>query len=628
LATTVGTAAIGGLTLWRQTEQDTDLKDPTVGITASAKAVEAIEAPPIRFRDVARAVGIRVRHGPGQRNRILPEDTGSGLAWGDYDGDGDWDLYVVNFSAARKGARQTQGSNRLYRNDGGHFTDVTETARVGDAGGFGMGATFADFDNDGLVDLYVTNWGPNRLFHNQGDGTFVEIAQQAGVADSHWSTGVAWGDYDRDGRLDLYVCNYVDYDLEDLDMDQLAETSFGSHTVPFTLNPNSFDPVPNRLYRNRGDGTFAQVAERTGVSNPTGRSLAATFCDLDGDGWLDLYVNNDVSTNKLFRNMLGEFNNQSPRHAGGLPRPENAVVGRDGRTGTRVDRAAAGAVAFVDLSAITGTADPRGSMGLAVGEIGGIHGRPDGLPDLFITHWVAQENALYQSLRLPGGNVEYRDKTRQFRLGEISIDTVGWGTALVDLDLDGRVDLAVANGSTLERPDDPKQLTAEPLFLCWNNGRRFVNIAPAAGRAASARYCARGLAAADYDNDGDIDLAIAVNRAQPLLLRNETKTKNRSLKVLLRGPSAACFGASVQLITNDGANGGASPVVHSGEMWYGADVSFLSMHAPELVFGLGTRSVADRLIVHWADGKESILSHIEPGRVEVVYPRTGGSAAE
>jgi hypothetical protein len=253
-------------------------------------------------------------------------------------------------------------------------------------------------------------------------------------------------------------------------------------------------------------------------------------------------------------------------------------------------------------------------MGLSIGELGGMSGKPDGLPDLFITHWVAQENALYQSLRMPGGELEYRDKTRQFRLGEISIDTVGWGTALVDLDLDGRTDLVVANGSTLERPDHPAELIAEPLFLFWNTGSRFLNVAPAAGRTTSNLHCARGLAAADYDNDGDPDLALALNRSGPLLLRNETHSTNRFLKVTLRGSAAACFGANVEITTGSTTQ----------KAWYGSDASFLSMHAPELIFGLGTRSVVDRLVVQWADGKQSILSNLQPGHLEVVHPEIAG----
>ncbi len=583
--TVLGTTALTGLVLWADARRNTDLGDPTAGVTASAKEAGHVKVPPILFSDVAEAMGIRMRHGPGPRSRTLPEDTGSGVAWGDYDADGDWDLYVVNFPGPPSQASASpEGSNRLFRNDGGHFTDVTEEAGVGDPQGFGMGVTMADYDDDGDIDIYVTNFGPNRLYRNRGDGTFEEVAAEVGVADPSWSTGAAWGDFDRDGHLDLYVCNYVDYDADDLGPELMLDTAAGSYGVPYTLNPNSFDPAPNRLYRNRGDGTFEDVAERVGVSNPGGRSLAATFCDLDGDGWLDLYVNNDVSTNRLYRNMAGDLGAES--------------------------QALSEILLFADLSTITGTADPRGSMGLSVGKIASAGGKADGLPDLFITHWVAQENALYQSLVTSGGDLEYRDKTRQFRLGEISIDTVGWGCALVDIDLDGRVDLAVANGSTLQRQDDPLQLIAEPIFLFWNAGKQFYNAAPAAGEVVSRNHSARGLAAADFDDDGDVDFAVAINRGRLLLLRNETPRTNHFLKVRLRGRSAACFGAKVE-------------VVHAGQrqvQWSGADVTFLSMHAAEMIFGLGKDNKVDRIHVVWADGRESTLTAVPAGRVEVVYP--------
>ena len=265
---------------------------------------------------------------------------------------------------------------------------------------------------------------------------------------------------------------------------------------------------------------------------------------------------------------------------------------------------------FGDLSAITGTADPRGSMGISVGEIGGMSGEPYGLPDLFITHWVAQENAFYQSLTAVPGDLEYRDKSRQFGLGEISTDVVGWGTVLADFDLDGRPDLAVADGSTLEQRDSPLQLISEPMFLFWNDGKRFHNVAPASGEALSRAHSARGLAAADFDGDGDVDLAVAINRGQPLLLRNETETDHRSLTVLLRGPPSACFGAKVEV-----------SVGHRRQVqWFGADVSFLGMHSTALIYGLGDYDIADWVCVRWADGKKTTLARVLAGRVQVVHP--------
>ena len=581
IATIFCTILFAVLAIWIDRWRDTDYGDPSDGVTAASKDTSGIDKPPVRFRDLASDLGIAMRHGPGARTRSLPEDTGSGVAWGDVDGDGDVDLYLVNFRPAEGEAKNADGSNRLYRNDGGRFVDITEKAGVADPEGFGMGASFADFDDDGDLDLYVTNLGPNRLFRNRGDGSFEEVAEAAGVADAAWSTGVAWGDFDRDGKLDLYVCNYLDYEKiqgADKEPEYEFEASGQAQAVPFTLNPNSFDPVANRLYRNLGEGRFEDVAEERGVANPEGRSLAASFCDLDGDGWLDLYVNNDVSTNRLFRST------------GGL--------------GTsRTD--------FLDISTLTGTADPRGSMGLSIAEIGHMTDEADGFPDMFITHWVAQENALYQSLALAEDAFEYRDRTRQLRLGEISIDTVGWGSAFVDFDLDGRVDLVVVNGSTLENPDDRSQLIKEPVFLLWNAGERFVDVAEDAGAATARRHSARGLAAADFDGDGDIDLAVSVNRGAPHLLANETETENRGVRIRLDGPSAACFGARVQVRVGE----------RTDYRWYGSDVGYLGTHAADLIFGLGTSQAADEVRVRWADGRESVLTDVPPGLAEVAYPR-------
>jgi len=587
VGTLLGLLGLGAGALWLANRRDTDLADPTAGLSAAEREEAAIDAPPIRFRDVAAELGVVMRHGPGPRGRTLPEDTGSGIAWGDVDGDGDFDLYAVNIPGPWGAPADPTGLDRLFRNDGERFVDVSDAAGVADAQGFGMGAIFADYDADGDQDLYVTNLGPNRLLRNRGDGTFEDVAALAGVDDPSWSTGAAWGDVDRDGDLDLYVASYVVYDDGGLDADVLSEAAGGEATIPFTLNPNSFDAAPNRLYLNRGDGTFEDVAGSLGVDDPDGRSFAVALCDLDGDGWLDLYVNNDVSTNRLYRNRTGE----TP----------------------------GGALAFQDFSTVTGVADPRGSMGLSIADLGAATGRdqtPDGLPDLFISHWVAQENALYLSHAGPDGRWEYRDRIREARMAEISTDRVGWGSAWVDLDRDGFLDLAVANGSTLEMPDDPARLQPEPLFLLWNDGARFHDLAQAAGPDVAVPIDGRGLAAADYDGDGDVDLAVSVNRGAPRLLRNDTVTANRSLAVVLDAPAALALGARVA-------------VTPSGRMaqirWWGADVGFLGSHAAEMVFGLGPAEGADAS-VRWLDGRVTRWTGLEAGRVRLGPDGTMGAA--
>lgn len=574
---TIGGLLFVGVVVWLvERSRNTDLSDPTEGVTSAFKQSASESDSPLRFSDVTVAKGIEMRHGNGIRQRALVEDNGSGLAWGDYDGDGDWDLYFVNFPGLGNETPDPSCSNKLYRNDGDGFIDVTADAKVSDLNGFGMGATFVDYDGDGDVDLYVTNVGPNRLFQNQGDGTFIDIAKEAGVDDPLWGVGVAWGDYDRDGHIDLYVCNYVDYNTAGMEPGIPEGYDPRNYEAPYTINPNAYDAQPNRLYRNQGDGTFEDVTAACEVVNKDGRSLAATFCDFNGDGWLDLYVNNDVSPNRFYQNSGSDFGADEP-------------------------------IFFIDLSAVTGTADPRGSMGLSIGEIGHMTDQQDGLPDLFITHWIAQENAFYQSQLDAVGTLEYRDKSRLFRLGEISIDRVGWGSALADLDLDGNIDIIVANGSTLEQKENPLLLKNDPLFLFLSNGRTFQNVEPFAG---TGQYNARGLAIADYDRDGDIDIAISNNQGSPKLLENRTPHNNHSLSVILSGPAARCFGAKVEVITES----------RTQIAWWGSDVSYLGMHAPELIFGLGKQSAVKEIRVHWTDGKLSTLENVSEKQINISYP--------
>lgn len=569
-ATVAGTAALTGLGLWLQRTRETDLRSTDELVTNLSVLGIPDGAPGIRFAEVAASAGIRMRHGSGQRSHSLPEDTGPGLAWGDVEGDGDLDLFMVNMApltADPSAATGADAGNKLYLNQGdGRFEEAAAERGVADGEGIGMGASFADYDGDGDADLYVTRLGANRLYRNRGDGRFDEVAAAAGVADERWSTGAAWGDYDRDGHLDLYVANYVAWDEDVLSQAQDLHTEF-----PFTLNPNSFPAQPNALFHNRGDGSFEEVARAAGVSDPDGRGLNAVFCDLDEDGWLDLYVANDTSPNRLFLNR---------------------------------GAAADGPVAFEDRSAATGMADTRSGMGVTVADLAG-EGGLDGWPDLFVGNWVAQDNALFRAVVYQGKLLEYHDDARVHGLAEVSTAEVSWGTAAADLDLDGRPELVVVNGSTLQQPDDPLLLRPEKTFVFWNDGERFYDVAPAAGPALARAYNGRGLAAADYDRDGDVDLAVAVNRGTPLLLRNDTVTGHKGLAVALKASDALRFGARIR-VTVRGV---------TQDRWFGGDASYLSGHAPDLPFGLGDAAQADRVEVIWADGRRSEREGVPAGRV-------------
>lgn len=548
--------------------RDTDLADPSAGITTEhAGGPRPPGAPAITLVDVTAELGLRPGP-PAPRTRLLTEDTSGGVAWGDVDGDGDLDLAAAGLAPEDDPAGQPAA--RLWRADPHGFTDSTGSSGIADpeTACLGMGVYFVDFDADGDVDLHLTCVGPDRLYRNRGDGVFDEVAEAAGVADSGWSTGAAWGDFDRDGHLDLYLARYVDFEHGDTAPPLSPQP--GWEGMPFTLNPSSFDALPNRLFRNRGDDTFEELALPAGVADPGGRSLAVTTLDLDADGWLDLYVANDVSPNALLRNLTGRV----------------------------------GALVFEDLSAPTGSADPRGSMGLCAADLGAGSHPVDGRPDLFVTHWVAQENALYQTVATAAG-FEVRDRTRVLGLGEVSLEYVGWGCAAIDLDLDGRLDLVVANGSTLEDRTDPMRLRPEPMLLMWNDGAMFRDLGPWAGAATSRPLHGRGLAAADFDRDGDVDLALARNRSSPLVLRNDTPRTGASLAVTFEGRPSRLRGARIEVVQ------GSSTQVR----WLGSDASYLSSHALEMLFGLGSARGVDRIEAHWADGSRSVLGPQPAGRL-------------
>ncbi len=535
------------------------------GLTRSLDRDLPPGVPAIRFEDVAAESGIRFRHFPGQRSTQLPEDMGSGAAWGDYDGDGRDDLYVNNIARALDGdGESAEGSNRLYRNRGdGSFEDVTEKAGVGFRG-VGMASAWADFDNDGDLDLAVTNYGPILLYENQGDGTFSDASARLGPANQpgFW-TGASWGDYDRDGDPDLYVCGYVQYRSEP--EKTLEMTRQFSGLVPYTLNPSSYPPQANLLFENR-QGGFLEVAQESGVANPRGRSLAASWADFDNDGWLDLYVANDVSDNVLYRNL---------------------------KTGR-----------FEDVSHKAWVADYRGAMGLAVGDWD-----LDTDLDIFVTHWIAQENAFYNNLRVAFGAVApephkllFMDIADQVGLGQIALDFIGWGTSFLDYDNDGRLDLFVANGSTFQREDDPRFLIPMSDQLFWNRGEEgFFDVSSVSGPPFGAAAVGRGAAFSDYDGDGDVDVAV-VNHGAPLQLLRNSGGENNWLKVRVRasGRNRNVLGALVE-VEWQGKKTAAQ---------IGSQASYLSQNSNDLVFGLGEATLVESVRVTLPDGRSRTLTDL------------------
>jgi hypothetical protein len=524
-----------------------------------------------KFEEVSQQAGIDFQHFPFKRQSLLPEDMGSGLAWGDYDNDGDDDLFLVNFQANidQKTSIDELAHHKLYRNDGkGSFSDVTEQLGLKNPS-FGMSAAWGDFDNDNDLDLFIGNYGANQFYRNDGDSGFVEITELAKISDNHFSASVSWGDFNNDGWIDLYICNYVEF-INDDSMQGETQQQYATE-IPFTINPSSYDAVANKLYKNNGDGTFDDVAELAGVNNPDGRSLVAAWFDYDNDGYQDLYIANDISSNGVFHNQ--------------------------------------GDGTFKDIGAISLAADYRGAMGLAVGDFD-----RDSDLDLFVTHWLAQENALYRNnsslnWKDDQGNKRlfFVDEGEVMGLGQISLKMVGWSTSFTDFDNDGLLDLWVVNGNTLQNEYDNSLLEPQQLHLFrQESGSGFYEISSHASKGIEP-FVGRGGAQADFNNDGKIDLAIMRYGQSPLLLKNTSKTNNNwlTLRLSQSGGNTRALGARVQLRTKD--------------IWQTAQVGsqglYLSQNSTDLHFGLNEIKVVDEIKIFWPDGQLQELKNINTNQL-------------
>ncbi len=533
---------------------------PLVVIVLTSVPIQAVT-----YVDVTKEAGIHFQHSSGTRSSLLPEDMGSGAGFADIDKDGDIDLYVVNLPGPFKQDGDPVGSratNVLYRNNGnGTFTDITQTAGVGHPG-YGMGCVFADYDGDGNIDLYVTNYGANVLYHNNGDGTFRDATKTAGVGCELWSTGAAFADVDGDNDLDLYVCNYVTYDLEKLEQ-MKAESLQSGKPVPSALNPHVFEPQDNVFYRNNGNGTFTDVTAETGIAAPGGRSMQAIFSDFDADNDLDLYVANDTSVNYTYRN-----------DGGGV---------------------------FTDVSAESWAADFRGSMGLAAGDYDG-----DGDVDLFMSHWVDEENALYRNLLKEDGaaeHIRFVDESYTALLAEEGIKEIGWGTALFDYDNDGDLDIFVTNGSTFQELKRPQALIPQRDALFRNEGDgTFTDASEITGIAVLPVRVGRGATFGDYDNDGDVDIFIVNNYARPALLRNDGGNRNHWLHVELIGTNANrnAIGAKIKIKIG---NQTQLREIYAGD-------SYMSFNSFITEFGIGSATQVERVQVIWANGDTQTLHNV------------------
>ena len=590
LAVLIVTAAILGAGYYavRQRLQPAEYQpgEDNADITASLARGRPADAPPPRFTDITREAGLAGAGAfAGARTSQLPEDMGPGVAWGDFDNDGDDDLFVVSAGGALGLPDEALGESVLFENDGGRFRRVEDfpAPRIR-----GMAAAWGDVDGDGWLDLVVTGYNALHLYRNV-NGRFTRDERFPDLP-GFWA-GAAFADFDHDGDLDLYVCGYVQYVQTDADRAR-ASDHYGM-SVPYSLNPASYKPQPNLLLQNDGGGRFTDVAARLGVANPDGRSLSALWHDVDEDGWRDLYVANDISDNVLYRNDGGRF---------------------------------------TDISHPAWVADYRGAMGLAAGDW-----NLDGDDDLFVTHWVAQENALYDSMlaeaqefpvpvpasvsgpAAPAPPVRFIDNADGVGLGQIALRMIGWGTEFVDLDADGWLDLVVANGSTFETGDRPPRLQAQAPFLFWNRrGEHFHDLAPFDAMLAAPRV-GRGLAVSDYDGDGDMDVLIARHDAGVQLLRNDMPQGNW-LKLALRRPSASgalapAWGARVILQV------GSETIERAL-----SSASYLSQSSAVLHVGLGSATGVDRATVVWGPGASAPIGPLAANHAYEIVRGTATAA--
>jgi len=539
---------------------------------------------PVIFEDVAEKSGLaRWRHvmGTAERSFIL-ETVGSGVALLDYDNDGWLDIYLVNGSTydAMNGKAEAPHAALFHNNHDGTFTDVAVRAGVtNDRWGFGVAV--GDYDNDGWPDLYVTNFGKNRLYHNNHDGTFTDVAEKAGVVLGNWSTGATFGDYDGDGWLDLFVPGYVHYDLEHPPVPGSAAVAFSTcefRAIKVMCGPRGLKGEPDHLFHNNGDGTFTDVSVKAGVGDPNNYyGLTAVFADVNNDGRLDLMVANDSTPNYLYINK-GDGTFEDASYASGYALNEN---GRE-----------------------------TASMGIAVGDF-----RNNGLLDLYNTVFSDDYNPLYRN----DGGGNFSDVSYQTGIAEVTIPFLGWGTGFLDYDNDGWKDLFVANGHVYPAVDKSDWGTtfAERPLLFHNVQHNKFELAPAREGTGLARLLtARGAAFGDLFNDGKISVVINQLGDIPALLRNVNPDHNHWVGFRLIGGPRSPRDAigSVVYVTAGG-------IRQRGDVISGG--SFASSNDFRVHFGLGSNSKIDSLEIHWPSGTIERLSVPAVDRIFTVMEGKG-----
>ena len=527
------------------------------------------------FDDVAARAGIQFKHEANHTSqKYLPETMGAGVAMLDYDNDGSLDLFFVNGAALRDPMEPGQTPdksdrrfwNRLFHNNGdGTFTDTTERAGVRGQG-YGMGAAVGDYNQDGFPDLYVTNFGRNILYRNNGDGTFTDITEQAGVGVGGWSAGACFVDYDRDGRLDLVVTRYLDWDFTK--NVYCGERTPGHRSY---CHPDHFPPARHVVYRNSGEGTFRDVSKQCGIGAAPGKGLGIAINDFDGDGWPDILVANDSFAQQLFRNN---------------------------RDGTFSELALALGLAFNE--------DGKTFAGMGVGFADYDN---DGWPDVFVNALANERYALFRNQH--GESFDY--VSGPSGIGAISMLHSGWGAGFLDYDNDGWKDLFVGQGHVMDNIQltQPSVRYLEPPLLMRNNGGKFHDVSEQSGAPFHAPLAARGVAFGDLNNDGFLDIAINCNNGPALVLQNQDGNGNHWLLVKLVGSRSNRdgIGARLRLVSESGKQQFAIASTAG---------SYLSANDSRVHFGLGVERAARLLEISWPSGSVQRLEKVDMDQVLTV----------
>jgi len=491
--------------------------------------------------------GIGWRHVNGRSPELyLPETAGGGCAFLDYDNDGWMDIYLVNSGRCDFFTPNPPLRNALYRNNrDGTFTDVTEQAGVA-GGGYGMGVAVGDYNGDGWPDLYLTQYGRSILYRNNGDGTFTDVTEKAGVAAPGWATSAVWFDYDNDGRLDLFVCRFVEFDR--------SKNKFCGNQQSgerYTCVPDVYEPASSWLFHNNGNGTFTDVSRESGIAKVLGKAWGVVATDINNDGWMDLFVANDTVANFLFVNQRqGQFQE--------IALEAGVAYSRDGRA--------------------------RSGMGVDSADFD-----QDGWQDLFVTNVDHEMFSLYHN----NHDLTFDDLAEPMGLGQVTRLMSGWGVKFFDYDNDGNIDLFIANGHPDDRIEGHSSHVTykEPLLVFHNNGGKLQNVSASAGSIFEQSFSARGLALGDFDNDGAVDVLIAINDGVPVLLRNKAAIESHWLGVRLIGKKSNPDAIGARIAWQAGDLKRTLLKVGGG--------SYLASHDPRQVLGIGKRMRIDRLEIRW-----------------------------